>query len=198
MNTIVVSPFSNSDIRDWPIEHYSQLVGILSQRWTLPGLIRVIGTRNQALRACEIVRPFDATRVVNDCGRLTWPQVIAELKTATCVIGNNSGVAHLAGFYGVPTVCIFGGSHQRLEWRPLGFNVAVVSRAIGCSPCQLDHGQSSPFAKACLRAITPEVVADAAFAIIARVSASRARIGGFAGPRTSQLECTEARPGVPA
>ena len=175
MSTIIVAPFSNSDIRDWPIEHYAGLIRILLERWTGTGLIRVIGTKSQELRACEIVRSFSAARVVNECGRVTWSQVMSQLKSAACVIGNNSGVAHLSGFYGVPTVCVFSGSHQRLEWRPLGFNVAVVSRSIGCSPCQLDHGQTSRFAKACLREITPEVVADAVFTIMARVAALRDR-----------------------
>jgi ADP-heptose:LPS heptosyltransferase len=170
MNDIVIAPFSNSDIRDWPLAHFSRLIGILLDRWDGPGPIRVIGTRNQVLRACEIVRPFGADSVANDCGRLTWPEVMRLLRSAACVVGNNSGVAHLAGFYGAPTVCVFGGSHQRVEWRPLGPNVTVVSRRISCSPCQRDHGQTSPFAKACLREIAPETVAEAVFATISRVA----------------------------
>jgi ADP-heptose:LPS heptosyltransferase len=173
VSAIVVAPFSNSDIRDWPTGHWAALIGLLLERWTEGGTIRVIGTRNQMLRAAEVVRAFDATRVVNMCGHMAWDAVLAQLRAAACVIGNNSGVAHLAGFYGVPTVCVFGGSHQRMEWRPLGFNVVTVSRVIGCSPCQLDHGQVSPYAKACLREIAPETVADAAFRIMERVKAMR-------------------------
>ena len=184
MSAIVISPFSNSDIRDWPLEHYVSLIRILLRRWPGTGLIRVIGTKNQVLRACEIVRSFNSNRVLNDCGRLSWPQVLSEIKSAACVIGNNSGIPHFSGFYGVPTVCVFSGSHQRLEWRPLGFSVALVSRSIGCSPCQRDHGQTSPFAKACLREIDPEIVADAAFAIMARTNASRASRDGSANTAT--------------
>ena len=169
MTDIVVAPFSNSDIRDWPIGHYARLIALLLDAVEDGATIRVIGTRNQKQRAFEIVRAFDATRVVNECGHKSWPEVLAMLRRAACVIGNNSGVAHLAGFFGVPTVCVFGGSHQRLEWRPLGFNVTVVTRVIGCSPCQLDHGQFSPYAKACLREIEPGSVAEAALATMARV-----------------------------
>lgn len=180
MSAIIVAPFSNSDIRDWPPAHFVSLIGHLIARWQDGGTIRVIGTRTQWLRACEIVRPFDATRVSNDCGRFTWGEIVEELKTAACVIGNNSGIAHLAGHLGVPTVSVFGGSHQRLEWRPLGFNVVVVSRSIGCSPCQLDHGQTSPYGKACLRQIAPDTVADAAFAVMERVRAARSGMIGEA------------------
>jgi len=167
MKEIVVSPFSNSDIRDWPAAHFAELIGLILDGG-YDGRITVIGTKAQMQRACEIVRPFDATRVINDCGRRSWTEVAASLRLAACVIGNNSGVAHLSGFFGVPTVCIFGGSHQRREWRPLGPNVALVSRSIGCSPCHLDHGGACPYNKACLREIPPEVVARSVFAIMDR------------------------------
>lgn len=168
MSDIIVAPFSNSDIRDWPGGHYAALAGILAARWPGPGMIRVIGTRNQALRANDIVRSLDPARVANDCGRLPWSDVVAALKTAACVIGNNSGIAHLAGSYGVPTVCVFGGSHQRLEWRPIGFRVVTISRSIGCSPCHLDHGANCPYDKSCLRQIAPETVADTVLKLLAR------------------------------
>ena len=115
--------------------------------------------------------------MTNECGRLPWSDVVETLKGAACVVSNNSGVGHLGGFFGVPTVCVFGGSHPRTEWRPLGRSVVLVSRVIGCSPCQLDHSSGSPYAKACLREITPEVVAGTVrFAMGARPAPRRALV----------------------
>lgn len=157
---IVVSPFANSDIREWPLAAYGALIALLVER--LPAeAVTVIGTRSQASRGCELVRPFAPDRVRSGCGRMAWPAVAAMVRDATCVIGNNSGVAHLAAGQGVATVCIFGGSHQRIEWRPRGSRVALVSRAIGCSPCNLNRAALCPYAKACLREIEPMQVADA-------------------------------------
>lgn len=162
MNTIVIAPFSNSAIRDWPSDHFAELVGVLLDRWEdRNGLIAIVGTSSQRPRANAIVRPYPADRVFNHCGRMSWPDVVVQLRAASCVIGNNSGIAHLAGSFGVPTVCIFGGSHQRMEWRPLGANVTLMSRTIGCSPCHLDHGRNCPYGLACLREISPDDVADA-------------------------------------
>ena len=161
MTEIIVSPFSNSSIRDWPAERFRDLIGLLLAECGPETTVRVTGTAGQRLRACGIVRPFPADRVINDCGRSTWPQVLGFLQEAGCVIGNNSGVSHIAAFLGAPTVCVFGGSHQRAEWRPQGRNVVVVSRSIGCSPCHLDHNRVSPYGKACLREIAPEAVRDA-------------------------------------
>jgi ADP-heptose:LPS heptosyltransferase len=161
MSDIILAPFSNSAIRDWPAEHYRDLIGLLLEDPEITGMIRLIGTAGHRLGVCEIVRPHPADRVTNECGRLAWSEVLATLRTAACVVGNNSGIPHVSGHYGTPTVCIFGGSHQRLEWRPRGRNTIVLSRVIACSPCQLDHGNSSPFGKACLWEIEPREVCDA-------------------------------------
>jgi ADP-heptose:LPS heptosyltransferase len=173
MNHIIVAPFSNSVIRDWPPSHVAELIGLLLEESAIDGCIRVVGAPGQRLRACEIVRCHPADRVVNECGRMSWPDVLSALRNAACVVGNNSGIAHASGAFGTPTVCVFGGSHQRLEWRPRGQHVVVVSRAIGCSPCHLDHGHLSPFGKACLREITPAVVRDAMLAIMKRAGTMR-------------------------
>jgi ADP-heptose:LPS heptosyltransferase len=161
MNEVIVAPFSNSDIRDWPLDRYAEAIGLLLPR--LPGetTVLVTGTASQRLRVNEVVRGHPADRVINSCGRLSWNEVVGRLRTAACIISNNSGVCHLGGYFDVPTVCVFGASHPRAEWRPLGRRIVLVSRAIGCSPCQLDHSTGSPYAKACLRDITPEVVVDA-------------------------------------
>lgn len=168
MKNIIIAPFSNSPIRDWPEAHFAALIGLLLDRFDGACRIQVTGTANQRLGANEIVRDHPSDRVTNACGRMTWDEVLDALRTADCVVGNNSGIAHVSGFFGTPTVCIFGGSHQRIEWRPRGDNVVVLSRVIGCSPCHLDHGHVSPYGKACLYDILPDDVADAAAMIMMR------------------------------
>ena len=170
MAEVLIAPFTNSAIRDWPTGHFSDLIGMLLDELDGEVRVRVIGTAGQRLGACDIVRPHSSERVSNECGRLAWPALLSALSGATCVIGNNSGITHVAGSYGTPTVCVFGGSHERREWRPRGRNVVLVTRAIGCSPCQLDHGDTSPYNKACLRQIEPAAVLDAAKKVINRAA----------------------------
>ena len=177
MNDVLIAPLSNSAVRDWPMDHYTSLVGLLLDGLGTDVRVRVIGTAGQRLRACDIVRPYSSERVSNDCGRTAWPDLLAALGSARCVIGNNSGITHVSAACGTPTVCIFGGSHERREWRPRGSNVVLLSRAIGCSPCQLDHGDTSPYNKACLRQIAPASVFDAASRIMSRTAAT-ARVEG--------------------
>ena len=178
MSDVLIAPFSNSSIRDWPVGHYTSLVGLLLDALGSDVRVRVIGAPGQRLGASDIVRPYQSWRVSNDCGRTPWPAVLAALRSARCVIGNNSGITHVSGSYGTPTVCVFGGSHERREWRPRGTNVVMLTRAIGCSPCQLDHGDTSPYNKACLRQIEPASVLDAALRIMRRRAATPAYAEG--------------------
>lgn len=158
MNGIVVAPFSNGDIRDWQPHHFSELIRILLLGW--PGVVHVVGARSQVTRAAAIVRPHDATRVSSECGR-PWHDVVALVRGADCVVGNNSGITHLSAWLGVPTVCVFAGSHRREEWHPMAPRALTISRAIGCAPCHLHRAAQCPYGKACLDQIEPSAVADA-------------------------------------
>ena len=170
MSEIVIAPFSNNSLRDWPIGHFVSAIDLLLDQvgggWT----VSLIGAPGQRLAAHEIVRTFPAARVRNECGRLSWAGMTDRVRAADCVIGNNSGITHLSREMGVPTVCIFGGSHQRTEWGPMGDNAVIVSRAIGCSPCHLYRIAECPYGAACLHDIAPSVVVDAALMIMARVT----------------------------
>ncbi len=161
MSDVLLAPFSNSEIRDWPPGHFEALAHMLLEADELPGRIQVVGTASQRLRANDIVRRLDPERAVNSCGRLSWSELLGEIRRSACVVGNNSGVAHLAGAYGVATVCVFGGSHSRLEWRPRGERLLLLTRAIACSPCHIDHEGGCPYDKACLKRIEPAEVAAA-------------------------------------
>ncbi len=56
---------------------------------------------------------------------LELPQVASILARATCYLGNDSGVSHLAGAVGVQGVVIFGPTRPE-QWRPLGGGLQVV------------------------------------------------------------------------
>lgn len=104
--------------------------------------------------------PADHDRV----GAMTWNGEIvrlpldeaAELLSHSALfIGHDSGLTHLAGLLGTPTVAIFGPTHPT-SWRPLGPAVTVV-RACTARP--------APSIRVCreacsLREITTEMVLD--------------------------------------
>ena len=168
MSIVLISPFSNSDIRDWPLRHFREVIRLLLTADEHLE-VQVVGTAAQRVRANEIVREFDATRVHNRCGRMSWDGLLQACAAADCVVANNSGVAHAAAQRGARVICLFGGSHRRAEWRPIGA-VTLLSPVASCSPCHLDHGAACPVDKACLLAIAPQSVARA---VLAAATSSR-------------------------
>src|SRR4051812_35577128 len=101
MAEVVLSPFSNSAMRDWP--YYGALIGLFVEQ--TDHHLSLVGTASQSPALNDLVRLYPATRVANTAGVLPWPRVVELVRSAALVIANNSGLAHLAGELDVPTVC---------------------------------------------------------------------------------------------
>jgi len=149
-------------------------------------LARLLASRRMVIvggpgdaQAGEAVAAAAGGSAVNLAGRTSLTQVVSVLAAASCVVSNDSGLMHLAGFLGTPTVGIFGST--RPSWtRPLGRRVEVLYAGVECSPC-FDRACRYGHYR-CLTSITPQQVADA----VQRVSAM-----------PSSGERTQARPGLP-
>jgi ADP-heptose:LPS heptosyltransferase len=163
---VVISPFANERIREWPIAHYRRFIDRVRHDYGAP--VAIVGTRPQLARANDLVRGFPATQVVNTCGRLSWLELTALVDDADYVVANNSGIAHLAAERGRWTLCLFSGSHSWVEWMPRGPRVIVISRLTGCSPCAAG-GAMCANQLACMADLDP----DAAFELFANARAGR-------------------------
>jgi lipopolysaccharide heptosyltransferase II len=73
--------------------------------------------------------------VVDLTGKTDLRGVVRLLKASSCFVGNDSGLMHLAGVLGLPTVGIFGSSNP--DWTaPAGPRTAVVvADGFPCRPC---------------------------------------------------------------
>jgi len=91
--------------------------GAASERDSAESIARAIGVPARAL-----------------AGTTTIEQQLALCAGARVTISNDSGLAHLAGASGSPTVVVFGSTSS--AWTaPLGPRVAIAQRAPVCSPC---------------------------------------------------------------
>ena len=164
---IVIAPVSNSTIRDWPLERYIRLIGMLMGR--VACRIMLVGSRGQAGELNYICEHYGGDRrVVNLAGRTEWSELAAVLRRADLVIVNNSGVAHLAAACGRPTLAIYSGSHQPQEWGPRGEAVRALMAAVSCSPCGHERLELCPHDHLCMKLIEPETVLDQALDMLAR------------------------------
>jgi ADP-heptose:LPS heptosyltransferase len=152
---VVIAPFANERVRQWPGRHYRALVDLIVSAHDFS--VVVVGTRAQRSAANDIVRGFSSERVRNACGAWSWSETVSAVDAAPYVVANNSGVAHLAASRDRWTLCIFGASHAYAEWMPRGPRVVTMIKAVPCSPCEI-AGERCPNRVACMVDLTPEDV----------------------------------------
>ncbi len=167
---IAVAPFSNSDLRDWPLAHYASLVRLLIER--LDCTVTLLGSRAQAARLDRLATAAGGgARIVNLGGQTAWADLPALLRAADLVICNNSGIAHLAASRGARTLALYSGSHQPQEWGPRGPRAHALMAVVPCSPCGHDRLASCPHEHRCMLDLLPETVFDEACRLLGEAEA---------------------------
>ena len=154
---IILAPFSNSPLRDWPSTNYSKLIGLLLARTDYN--ILIVGARGQDEQADRLIKGHTgAERIINMVGHTEWRSMPAILLQAGLVVCNNSGLAHMAAAIGASTLAIYSGSHEPSEWGPRGKRVRTMTAKVPCAPCGIDELSACKADHLCMRAITPDAV----------------------------------------
>jgi ADP-heptose:LPS heptosyltransferase len=121
---IVIHPGSGSPSKNWPIDRFVALARALRDRGPIAW---VIGP-------AEEDAGFAPTGAGGEVWRsLTLPELAWRFAGARLLVGNDSGVAHLAAAVGCPVVVLFGASDP-MVWAPRGRSVTVV----GDGTCGMD------------------------------------------------------------
>lgn len=169
----VVAPGTTyGQAKTWPQKRLGEMlelaVGDLGARVVLLGDGQtagfVAGMRRSSL--LRWARDRDPTAdIVDLTGQTDLQQVVQVLKAATAFVGNDSGLMHLAGALGVPTVGVFGSSNP--EWtHPLGeHTAAVVAAGFACRPCYRKTCNQPQF---CLETVSAAAVVQRVQELLAR------------------------------
>jgi ADP-heptose:LPS heptosyltransferase len=162
---IVISPVSNSELRDWGIANYARLIALLLDRTDCR--VVLVGSSAQHRQLERIAEENGRNpRITNVAGASDWFGTAEVVRTADLVIANNSGIAHLGAACGTPTLAVYSGSHQPQEWGPRGDNVRAVMAVVPCSPCGYDKLEKCPNEHLCMKQVAPETIADQAIAML--------------------------------
>jgi ADP-heptose:LPS heptosyltransferase len=126
-NTLILAPGCKTGEmakKRWP--YFTQL----AERYAD---VTVVGTADDLYDGCD--QPLDfPSHVRNLSGKLTLRRT-AELITASGVlVGNDSGLAHIAAAVGTPTIMIFGPTPD-IVLGAFPANVRVIRRGLPCEPC---------------------------------------------------------------
>ena len=103
---VLLHPGSGSRLKVWP--HFDQLAR------SLPESVILLGPRET---------PLDAP---NACLKdLSLVEVAEEVRRCRLYIGNDSGITHIAAYWGAPTIALFGPTDPSI-WGPVGRRVKVL------------------------------------------------------------------------
>jgi ADP-heptose:LPS heptosyltransferase len=126
--TIVLAPGCKTGEmahKRWP--HYVELSRLFDD-------VAVVGT------ADDLYHPDSAfcfpEHVRNFAGQLSLLETARLLATAGIVVGNDSGLSHVAAAVGTPTLMLFGPTLDR-ELGVLGAHVEILRSGLPCEPCWL-------------------------------------------------------------
>jgi ADP-heptose:LPS heptosyltransferase len=162
---VIISPVSNSELRDWGMANYARLIALLLARTECWIILVGSGAQHRQLEQLLEENGRDP-RITNLAGAADWFRTAEIVRAADLVIANNSGVAHLAAACGTPTLAIYSGSHQPQEWGPRGDRVRAIMALVPCSPCGYDKLEECPNDHLCMKQIAPETIADQAIAML--------------------------------
>ncbi len=119
--------------KTWATDRFVGLVrGLGSDPEAVIGLIGGPGDRALALEVAARCGLDERVWVL--AGRLTIPQTAKILTGAHLFVGGDSGLAHMACAFSVPSVVVFGPSDAR-KWCRESATVAGVRKEMACSPC---------------------------------------------------------------
>ena len=135
---VALHPGSGSSKKNWPAARYAELAGLLHREHGARILILVGPADETPLR--EMLANWRGEPPVVVEG-LTLPQVASLIARCRCLVGNDSGLAHLAAALGVPTVVIFGPTDPVI-WAPAGPAVAAIAAQAPCAPCSPEQRRS--------------------------------------------------------
>lgn len=140
---VVIHPGSGSRRKNWPADRFAILARALAA--ARQPVVLVGGEADRAVLADVAV---DCTApVLTD---LDLAALAAVLANAALYVGNDSGVTHVAGAVGAPTLAIFGPTRAR-RWRPHGPTVVAIEPVERCAICR--SAEQRPVECVCLASI---------------------------------------------
>ncbi len=172
----VNNPGSSEPIKRWGADHYIRLVHLILRETEMS--VVLLGSSDERY-LLDLIRGRTGRGVVTVTD-LGLRQAASVLSSCLLVVGNDSGLLHVADAVGVPTVTVFGPTPPS-HTRPYGPGARFVYRRVDCSPCDAakrDHRNSLVCSThLCMKSIDPQIVMDQVreLACHARVTKSRHR-----------------------
>lgn len=118
----------------WPVEHFAGLCDRLVDQQKLTPVI--IGAPGEAALMRDIASRAKRNLVCCDKPHTTLGSLKVVIRDAKLLVCNDTGPRHYGNVFSVPTVTIFGPTHQ--EWTDTEYTGEIkLQKKVPCGPCQL-------------------------------------------------------------
>ncbi len=162
-NLVALAPGAAHSTKRWPAERFAEVGDAFASEGYALALVGGAGDDAQLSALAALLR----TPPLVDARGWTLAASAELLARCALLIGNDSGLAHLATEQGTPVVAVFGPTSPR-RWQPYGEAARAVSLELACSPCTNHGGAVCPLGHhACLQDLSADHVLNAARALLA-------------------------------
>lgn len=153
---IVLVPGAKHATKRWPPEYFATLIQQLHLSYQQP--IVLLGGPDDA-ELCSIIEKLTPIPIQNLAGTMSLHEIIAYMDTATCIIGNDSGLMHIAASRHIPIVTIFGSTVPEFGFLPYHTPFQIASIELPCKPCTHIGKEKCPLGHfSCMKDVSPEFV----------------------------------------
>ncbi len=128
---VIIHPGSGSERKNWPAERFAEAAAALKERTGLETALLEGPADRKAVQEVIAAGKGREAKVFRDLGAL---ELAGLLSSARLVVGNDSGVCHLAGALGTPVVAVFGPTDPGV-WGVRQDNAVNLSPHADCAPC---------------------------------------------------------------
>ena len=151
----LIHPAAAFETKQWPTENFARTAEFLNEI----GLTTVaVAAKHERTILEKLAAEAKVPIVVFD--DLSLPEITALASRAKLFVGNDSGIAHIAGAVNTPSVVIFGSSN-RDHWRPwTDAPNEVVFEEFSCQPCAGHECRQFGTPK-CILSVRPPAVFEA-------------------------------------
>ncbi|HOD36059.1 MAG TPA: lipopolysaccharide heptosyltransferase II [Syntrophales bacterium] len=145
----------------WYPERFASVADRLIERFSARVLIFGSGGDHEVARR---VRERAGNTLIDLTGETTLREAISLIARCRLFVSNDSGLMHVAGALGIPTVAIFGSTNP-LTTSPVGQESVVITKNAPCAPCLKE---TCPTDFICMDLITVDDVYDTAVSLLTK------------------------------
>lgn len=137
---IVLAPGSVWETKKWPAQKFAGVAKLIKDELNLA--VIVLGSQADEHLGLSIKRL--SPHVINLIGQTSLPDCKDIVSNSLGFIGNDSGLVHMAALFDIPSVAVFGPTHENLGFKPWQNYGTISSLNLSCSPCGTHGAKKCP------------------------------------------------------